>query len=387
MMRNRFRLGYAFFLCWLVGAFAGMNSTLFSVVQKQAMETMGADVATWGSAIIALFLIGWMVGGMVIGRLADRWGRVRAMALSVALYSLAAALASGVDSVWTFALCRFITALGVGGAMATIGVYLSEIWSGRSRAVAIGALITSYQLGVFLSGFVTAIVPSWRAAFLLAGASVALCPLLLMGLREAKRVKKERSHTTSSLRRPLLLGSLGFGALLVAYWAAAVWVPTWIQTLPGAGPKSHIYAVIAHGMMAVVGCSVAGLLADRWGRTRLLAVSFALALATSIWLFGTTTDFGVSVYMGYGLLGFAIGLLQAVMYIYLPELFPASSRATAVGICLNSGRIVTAGAVLAVGPLIALFGSYSHILLAFSSVYAVGIVVALMSKETLHVKI
>jgi MFS family permease len=82
------------------------------------------------------------------------------------------------------------------------------------------------------------------------------------------------------------------------------------------------------------------------------------------------------------MLGFFIGLLQAVMYIYLPELFPTRVRATAVGFCLNAGRFSAAIAALKVGALVAFFGGYPQALMAFSVPYLVGCLAAWMGRET-----
>ena len=75
-------------------------------------------------------------------------------------------------------------------------------------------------------------------------------------------------------------------------------------------------------------------------------------------------------------------MAQAVLYIYLPELFPAAIRASAVGFCLNCGRLVTAVAVLFIGLLVPLLGGYAYALFAFACLYLAGVGAGLLGKET-----
>src|SRR5215207_6215329 len=81
-----------FAACWLGGIFAGLNSTLFSVLLPQALQELAhtadrAVISQIGSAILSLFLFGWMCGGIIGGFCADRFGRVRAMVCAIALYA------------------------------------------------------------------------------------------------------------------------------------------------------------------------------------------------------------------------------------------------------------------------------------------------------------
>jgi hypothetical protein len=97
------------------------------------------------------------------------------------------------------------------------------------------------------------------------------------------------------------------------------------------------------------------------------------------------------------LLGYFIGVIQAVMYIYLPELFPTLIRASGTGFCLNVGRFVTAIAVFYVGDLIrlvishglgqALFGNpllsaYGVAAFLFSFAYILSVAAAIFGDET-----
>jgi hypothetical protein len=84
---------------------------------------------------------------------------------------------------------------------------------------------------------------------------------------------------------------------------------------------------------------------------------------------------------------FAQGLVGTLFFgwlpLYLPELFPVHVRASGAGVSMNTGRFITAGAVLAAGGLFTWFGSdYSAIGAACALVYALGVVVILWAPIT-----
>jgi MFS family permease len=389
-----------FGLCWLGGIFAGMDANLFSLVLPQAVSelvhsTDRTVISQIGSSFVSLFLCGWMLGGMLFGIFSDRYGRITAMACSVAVYSLFTGIAGIVESPWQMAVCRFLTGLGVGGEMLCISVYLAEVWPTRSRALALGALITSYQVGVLLSGVIAQLFAEWRAAFLVCSLPIMLCGIVYRYLSESpvwlasqtnqiERVKPTPFDAAN--RRNLLIGSLAFGGLLIAYWASLAWIPTWIQDLLNGTSSGHEKntATILHALCAIVGCMVAGPLVTRFGRLPVIATSFAGALITSALMFLTHTVFSQAIYWEHSALGLFVGLAQATMYIYLPELFATEVRATSVGFCLNCGRMVTAVAVLFMGALVPWFGGYSQAMLTFACFYVAGFIPCLLGKETGH---
>lgn len=157
-------------ICWLGGVFAGMDANLFSVMMQAVISDIAknpeqAKILSLGSYLLSSFLIGWMVGGILMGIASDHFGRVKTLAFSIFLYASFTGLASYVQSIPELACCRFVTGLGVGGTMVGISIFLSETWTSSSRAVALALLVTSYQVGVLLSGTLAHLCPDWRLAF------------------------------------------------------------------------------------------------------------------------------------------------------------------------------------------------------------------------------
>ncbi len=407
-----------FFGCWLGGIFDGMDSTLMSVVMPDAIKALvgSSDKAVIGpiaSYVTSLFLIGWMLGGVIFGIVGDKLGRVRSMVFSILLYAIFTGLAGLAHSWHQLAACRFLTGLGIGGELVSISTFLAEVWPSRSRALAIGVLITSYQAGVFIAGSINTLFHDWRTAFWIGALPALLVIFLRMAMRESdrwmeareKRMKQtqEVSHMKELFQsrnlRGLLVGGLAFGGLLIGYWASLSWIPLWIQDLlqtTGTGNERGI-ATMYQGVAAMVGCSMAGVFSDWIGRRPTIILSSLGCFAASALLFLTNTSFSPLIYWECALLGYFIGVIQSAMYIYLPELFPTLVRASGTGFCLNVGRFVTAVAVFYVGDLIklivkndlgqALFGNpqlsaYGVAAFLFSIAYAASVGAAVFGEET-----
>ena len=108
----------AAFLGWM---FDGLEMGIFPLVARPALQEMQMVagvldeqfVQTWMGRITALFLLGAACGGLIFGWLGDRYGRVRAMTMSILAYSLFTGLAYFAQQPWHLGMFRFIAALGI----------------------------------------------------------------------------------------------------------------------------------------------------------------------------------------------------------------------------------------------------------------------------------
>ena len=362
-----------FACCWLGGIFDGMDSTLMSVAGPKAIaELIGNSnplaVGAVASTVGSVFLLGWMLGGVLFGLMGDKLGRVRSMIVSILLYALFTGLAGWAHNWPELAVCRFLTGLGIGGELVSISTFLTEVWPTRSRAVAIGALITSYQAGVLIAGTISAVCHGWRETFWIGALPAILVVFLRTALKESDRwiEAKERQQNQGTVKfshekqlfqrchaRSLALGGLAFGGLLIGYWASLSWIPFWIQSLLAGGGQGNErgIATMCQGLAAIAGCLLAGFAVDALGRRWTIALSSVACLLSSLLLFLLKREFSPDIYAYGALLGFFIGLNQAAMYIYLPELFPTLIRASGTGFCLNVGRLATVVSVFFMGDL------------------------------------
>jgi len=140
--------------------FDGMEMGLFPLVARSALpELMGEGVtetlvASRYGVITAGFLVGAATGGVLFGWLGDKIGRVRAMMISVFVYSICSGLSAFSQEVWQFALLRFLGALGMGGEWALGVALVMEVWPNASRAWLAGWIGAFGNLGYTLCGIV-----------------------------------------------------------------------------------------------------------------------------------------------------------------------------------------------------------------------------------------
>ncbi|HJZ60098.1 MAG TPA: MFS transporter [Gemmataceae bacterium] len=140
--------------------FDGMEMGLFPLVGRDALrELLGGsppqDVHDlWFGVVMACFLIGAATGGVVFGWLGDKIGRVRAMTVSVLLYSLCSGLSAASSTPEQLAVLRFLGALGMGGEWALGVALVMEVWPNTSRAWLAGWIGAFGNFGYTLCGVI-----------------------------------------------------------------------------------------------------------------------------------------------------------------------------------------------------------------------------------------
>jgi MFS family permease len=153
-------------VAWLGWVFDSMDSTIYAMVLQPALhDLLGKNSSTgqiewYGGIIFSIFLLGWALGGVLFGTLADYIGRTRTMILTILIYSLFTGLAALSHSWWELMIYRFLTALGIGGEWAAGAALVAETWPEEKRAKAAGILQSALPVPV---GPITRIFPLWSS--------------------------------------------------------------------------------------------------------------------------------------------------------------------------------------------------------------------------------
>ena len=165
MVKERYRwtheLGPYHWFVFLVASgawlFDCLDQRLFSLARIPALRSLMPDtevglVQATGKEVTAVFLIGWGVGGLIFGALGDRYGRARMLNLTVLIYSLFTGLTFFSRSYLDFAICRFLTGLGVGGVFGLAVALMAETLPDSARAGALGMLQILSTVGNISAG-------------------------------------------------------------------------------------------------------------------------------------------------------------------------------------------------------------------------------------------
>ena len=413
----------AAFLGWM---FDGVEIGLFPIVGRPALrELLGAFgpdadrlIGPWFSAIVAAFLLGAALGGLVFGWLGDRIGRVRAMTLSVLVYSIFSGSCALAHSPWQLAMLRFAASTGMGGEWA-LGVSLvAEVWPEKSRPLLAGLIGAASNVGFLLVGLVAlgvstfvgtlgsalAFLPDvwvhallrndgWRMICIAAALPALLALVIRTFVPESDRWKRARASGPSAsagelfsagLIRSTMLGAGLAGIALLGTWGAVQFLPAWAGQFTGDPQKAAWTQIVAAAGAVVIPLGVA-LLAETFNRR----VTYAGLCVASLVLcqvlfhaFGTSPRFGGPFLVMALLVNGTTAGFYGWLPLYLPELFPTRLRATGAGVTYNAGRVLAAGGTIGSGRLLSMFGSYAVMGSVMSFIYLGGLVLIAFCPET-----
>eukprot|EP01136_Pigoraptor_vietnamica_P027815 Opistho-1_new@84568 len=243
--KTQSRTTIAFAVCMLCYLLGGTVATLMSVNLPVAIpELLGKtpsvdELGKIGAYLNASFIFGWMFGGLTLGIVSDKIGRIRTLAFSAGIYGLFTLLTVFVANWESLLVYRFFTGLGVGGVLLITTVYISEIWDTNTRPVALGILAVSFPIGIVLTGGLNVLFGNWRQSFWLGIIPMLLSFVIIFFLPESStwqsegltKKQNQESIFSSTNGKKLLIGSLVFGSVLIGLWAIFSWLPTWVQGL------------------------------------------------------------------------------------------------------------------------------------------------------------
>jgi MFS family permease len=369
-----------------------MSVYLPSVVRDLLGNADEITLSRVGPWLNAAYLAGMTVGGLTLGYLSDRFGRVWILAVSAILCGVFTLAAVGLyDWVWV-ALTRVIAGVGVSGVLLTCAVLVSEHWPLKSRAVAQGVLGVAFPVGIVLSGGLNVLFSDWREAFWVGVVPITIAVLVLIFLKESKNetVEKAVNSPIKALfkvenRLKLLVGSIVYGFDLVGLWAIFSWIPTWVDSLLSSDESTgqmRGISMMLLGMGGMVGTGLSGFLVNKLGLRRTLLSNFIGTLILCLLLFLSTREFSTLVMVQIAILALFFGISQGALTVYITELFPKEMRATGTGFCFNIGRIFTTSAVFFVGSLVACLGGYANAMLVFSSAFVIAWTALYFDKNT-----
>jgi MFS transporter, SHS family, sialic acid transporter len=396
--RSQWLVLLAAFLGWL---FDGFEMGLFPVVARPALLSFAPPgeagfVGRWMGWITAAFLIGAACGGYIFGWLGDRIGRVRAMALSILVYSLFTALGFFARGPLDLAFYRFIASLGMGGEWSLGVALVMECWPERLRPLMAGFIGAASNVGFLLVAWIakTWVVTkdSWRWMFLVGALPSVLVFLIRLFVPESERWKAVAKPTTRPLseifRQPLLkhtcLGILFASIALIGTWGSVQWIPTWVDQLThGNNPGAKAVAQMASAYGAVLGSLLGPLVGGKIGRRLAYFGLCAGSLAICQILFRNFDQYSTGLVVTIFLTGMFTAAFYGWFPLYLPELFPTRVRATGQGVSYNSGRVFAAMGAVAAGQLVVFFGdSYARMGQVITAVYLIGLVAIWFAPET-----
>ena len=392
--------GYHWFVFLVASAawfFDCLDQRLFTLARIPALtslmppDTPMGEIQATGKEVTAVFLVGWGIGGLIFGAFGDRYGRARMLTVTVLIYSIFTGLTFFSRYYWDFAICRFLTGLGVGGVFGLAVSLIAETLPDASRTGALGMLQVLSTIGNIAAGLINSYLGSlqareviapgegWRYMFLVGAVPSLLVIATGTYLREPERwlkAKAEGKLPTGNIfgpyqglladrrwRKNLIIGSLLASTGVVGLWAIGEYAPdlqrkvfethfteTASSPLSPAELKLKVtnaisFAYILNMLGAGTGMWIFTKLAQWYGRKPAFAIGYISALVTTLLVYWKMNA-PMEAYFMMPLMGAAQLSVFAGFAIYLPELFPSQYRSTGTSFCYNLGRFAAAAGSL-----------------------------------------
>ena len=364
----------------------GFDTQAIGYVAPALAKEWGLSKGALGP-VFSAGLFGLMIGALVFGPLADRIGRKKIIIFSTAAFGIGALVTAFVQDLNSLLIIRFLTGLGLGGAMPNAIAMTSEYNPHRRRATMVMIMFCGFSIGAAIGGFLAAdMIPrfGWRSVFIIGGiAPLLMLPVLVLRLPESVRFLASAGHdhraVAELLKRisphtsfapdarfvvpetqlagipvlhlfregrssvTLLLWVVFFMSLLDIYFLAN-WLPTVLNDL-----GASVSAAVAIGSMlqvgGVVGTFALGSVIDRFSFRALALVYFGAVFAVGA--IGQLGHSAVLVSLAIFAAGFCVVGGQIAANALTAGFYPTSVRASGVGWALGIGRI---GSI--VGPLV-----------------------------------
>ena len=167
--------------------FAGARAGVEELLPKSGIEATPGNIGYYGSILFALFLAGWGMS-MVWGPIADRFGRVKALMMTILMYSFFTFACGLAQNIWQLAILRIFCGIGLGGEQPIGGTFIAEEWPEDRRKMGAGYMHTGYYFGFFLAALANYVIGTnfgWRWMFVLGGTPALLVGWIQSGVHES----------------------------------------------------------------------------------------------------------------------------------------------------------------------------------------------------------
>lgn len=371
-------------LCALVLAFDGYDTQAIGYVGPALVKEFNATKVSLGP-VFSAGLFGLLIGSLICGPAADQFGRRVVLIAATAWFAICAAATSLAPSIDHLFVLRFLTGLGLGGAIPNTVALVAEYAPKRHRATMITIMLCGFSIGAAIGGALASwIVPhlGWRTVFYIGGAGpLLLLPILWLELPESLRIlvaqRNSKAQIAALLSRvgcptinvnrlvcreqepgfpvtylfqdhrtvPTLLLWTAFFMNLVTLYFLTNWMPI-ITNDAGVSVSGAVLITAMFQVGGTVGAIILGRLTDCLSAHSVLSASFFGAALLTAGMGIAGNGFVLLAMLSFGT-GFCVVGSQIAANALASTFYPVAAHATGVGWALGVGRL---GAI--VGPLL-----------------------------------
>lgn len=374
----------------------GMDIMFISFAMTMIIAEFHIDLAT-GGLISSITNIGMLIGGILFGVLADKYGRVKVFTYTVLLFAVGTALtglATNIEQVYLF---RFIAGLGAGGEYGIGMALVAEAWPKNKQGRASSYVSVGAQYGVILAALLSAVIlPTlgWRALFFVGVVPVIFAFIVRKNLDESPEwLEARKLKKASNKREENKLGQLFNSskttfttiALMImatvqiaGYNGLMIWLPSMLQQSQGLSVSGSALWTISTAVGMIIGMLTFGQFLDRFGTKRAFGI-FLLASACAVFIYAYATG-SAGVLIGGAIVGFFSNGMFAGYGALIGGLYPTEIRSTATNTIFNFGRAVGGFSPILVGYILQNY-DMKMAMLYLAGLYIISFVMMLTLKK------
>ncbi len=324
----------------IVGGFLALATlNLMNSAYSNVLETIKAEMAlsyTQSGALMSAYFVGYMLGQIPWGMLADSRGSRPTITLSVLGVSASTVL-FGLSPTVGFAMAsRFLAGL-LGAGIFVPSVRLVSAWFGsEERGTALGVLNVGGSLGLVAAAWAVPMLSlsaGWRPTIRSAGAlGVASGVAVWLLLRDRDDSNNRRLNLVNLPLRDWNFWLLALTQFirLGSYYTYIAWLPLVLKEEYGLSVVATSGALSLFNMAGMLSNPLGGAVSDRFGKRNVLMASFAF-LGLDVLLFAGTPT-GLSVYLAVLVLGWFINFVRSPSFTIIPDVFGVEAAGSISGV-------------------------------------------------------
>lgn len=373
----------------------GMDIMFISFAMTMIIAEFNIDLAT-GGLISSITNIGMLLGGIIFGVLADKYGRVKVFTYTVILFAIGTALTGVATSIEQVYVYRFIAGLGAGGEYGIGMALVAEAWPKNKQGRASSYVSVGAQYGVILAALLSAIIlPTlgWRALFFVGLLPVIFAFIVRKNLEESpewlaaqkkdnnKQEKGKLAQLFASPRITLTTLSLILMATvqIAGYNGLMIWLPSMLQKSQGLSVSSSALWTISTAVGMIIGMLTFGRFMDRFGAKRSFGI-FLLASACAVFLYSFATG-AAAILIGGAVVGFFSNGMFAGYGALISSFYPVQIRSTATNTIFNFGRAIGGFSPIFVGYILQSY-DMTVVMIYLAALYCISFIIMLTLKSS-----
>lgn len=375
-------------LCFAIAVFEGFDLQSMGVAAPRMKAEFGLDNTQMAWAFSAAIL-GTLPGALLGGRYADKIGRKAVLLVSIFIFGVMSVLTAYAADFTLLLIIRFLTGLGMGGALPMMITMASEAVSEKYKGTAVSIMYSGIPFGGMLTAFVAIGLSGeeqWRHIFYVGGfAPMLLIPILLKFLPESKDYLNTVNQKATTPFFEVLFARerrsatiqiwISFFFTLVVLYFLLNWLPL-LMGAQGLGKTEANYVQIGYNVGGILGSILMGILLDRIKMSSVIKLIY-IGILVSLCCLAISPTVALLCLSAVGCGLFIVGG-QSALYGLAAMFYPTHMRGTGVGAAVAVGRIGSFAGPLFAGMLLSLGSSSAMVIGASIPLILIAAVAALL---------